>query len=140
MSASIRRAAIMLAGIALILLPVIPVAAAEDPADLSVTKTDSADPVAAGSNITYTIVIDNDGPDPATGVVLTEATPANTTFVSISPSAGCTTPAVGGSGSISCPAGTLADEATATFSMVVNVNAATATGTLITNTASVSSP
>ena len=66
--------------------------AVEDPADLSVTKTDSPDPVAAGSNITYTIVIDNDGPDTATSVVLTEATPANTTFVSVSPSAGCATP------------------------------------------------
>jgi uncharacterized repeat protein (TIGR01451 family) len=116
-----------------------PSAAAEDPADLSVTKTDSADPVAAGSNITYTIMIDNDGPDPATGVVLTEATPANTTFVSISPAAGCTTPAVGGTGSISCPVGTLADEATATFALVVNVNPATASGTVISNTASVSS-
>ena len=31
-------------------------------ADLSVVKTDSPDPVAAGSNITYTITVQNLGP------------------------------------------------------------------------------
>ena len=139
MTASIRRVWIGIVGAGLLFLPAMPALAAEDPADLSVTKTDSPDPVAAGSNIIYTIVIDNNGPDTATSVVLTEATPTNTTFVSVSPSAGCTTPLVGGIGAVSCPVASLADEATATFSMVVNVNPATPNGTTITNTASVSS-
>jgi uncharacterized repeat protein (TIGR01451 family) len=34
-------------------------------ADLSITKTDSPDPVTAGTNLTYTITANNAGPDPA---------------------------------------------------------------------------
>src|SRR5262249_43280297 len=51
-------------------------------ADLAVTKTDAPDPVTTGSNITYTINLINNGPDSAYNVKVTDATPANTTFVS----------------------------------------------------------
>jgi uncharacterized repeat protein (TIGR01451 family) len=55
-------------------------------ADLAVTTfTDSPDPVAAGQDLTYTIVVTNNGPSPATGVRLTDfPLPANTEFVSTS--------------------------------------------------------
>ena len=51
-------------------------------ADLSITKTDSADPVIAGQDLTYTLVVTNDGPSDATNVVVTDAVPAGTSFVS----------------------------------------------------------
>src|SRR5581483_3972249 len=48
--------------------------------DLSVTKTDSPDPVAAGANLTYTITLTNGGGDDAFFVNLTDTIPTNTTF------------------------------------------------------------
>lgn len=71
-------------------------------ADISVTKTDSPDPVNAGTNIAYTITVGNAGPS-AANVTLTDTVPTNTTFVSLT-AAGwtCSTPAVGGTGAISC--------------------------------------
>ena len=51
---------------------------------MRVTKTDAPDPVVAGANITYTIAVQNTGTGGLTGVVLTDAIPANTTFVSAS--------------------------------------------------------
>src|SRR6266511_6491056 len=42
------------------------------PSDLSITKPDSPDPVTEGSQLTYTIEVRNDGPDPATNVVVTD--------------------------------------------------------------------
>jgi uncharacterized repeat protein (TIGR01451 family) len=109
-------------------------------ADLAVTKTDSPDPVTTGNNITYTIDLINNGPDSAYNVQVTDATPLNTTFVSATPPAGwmATTPAVGGTGNIvfsKNPAGPVANGGTAQFTVVVNVNAATPGGTIITNNA-----
>src|SRR5207249_1573259 len=49
---------------------------------LNVSKTDSPDPVNAGSNITYAISYSNTGNANATGVVITDTIPANTSFVS----------------------------------------------------------
>src|SRR5206468_2226591 len=49
---------------------------------LTISKTDSPDPVNAGSNITYTISYSNTGTANATGVVISDAVPANTSFVS----------------------------------------------------------
>ncbi|HUE74281.1 MAG TPA: GEVED domain-containing protein [Pirellulaceae bacterium] len=108
-------------------------------ADLSVTKTDAAEPVQAGANQTYTIVVTNTGPSAAANVQLAEAVPANTTFVSLTAPAGwtATTPAVGGTGPITATIPSLAANATATFTLVVAVNAG-ATGS-ISNTATVSS-
>ena len=110
-------------------------------ADLSVSKTDAPDPVTAGSNLTYTITVSNNGPDPAINAALNEATPANTNFQSIIIPAGwsCPTlPALGGTGSITCMNPSLA-LGSSTFTLVVQFNASTANGTTITNTATVSS-
>ena len=54
-------------------------------ADLSLTKTDSPDPVAAGGALTYTIKVANAGPDAATGVVVTDDLPKGVSFVSAIP-------------------------------------------------------
>ena len=50
--------------------------------DIVVNQSDSPDPIAAGGILTYTIAVANNGPDDATGVVLTDTIPAGTTFVS----------------------------------------------------------
>ena len=56
--------------------------AVDEQADLSITKTDDADPVVAGTDLTYTLVVTNDGPSDATNVVVTDPLPAGTSFVS----------------------------------------------------------
>jgi uncharacterized repeat protein (TIGR01451 family) len=110
-------------------------------ADLSVTNAAAPDPVAAGSNITYTQVVTDNGPSAADNATLVEAVPANTTFVSMSAPAGwtCMTPAVGGTGNVVCTTLSMAGSTAANFSMVVKANAGTANGTVITDTATVSS-
>jgi uncharacterized repeat protein (TIGR01451 family) len=108
-------------------------------ADVSVTKTDSPDKVLPGQNLTYTIVVTNQGPSDAQNVTLNESTPANTTFVSFAAPAGWTsmTPAPGGTGLITSNISTLAAGASATFTLIVQVNSDAPIGTQIFNTASV---
>jgi len=110
-------------------------------ADLSVTNAAAPDPVAAGSNITYSQVVTDNGPSAADNATLVETVPANTTFVSMSAPAGwtCMTPTVGGTGNVVCTTLSMAGSTAANFSMVVKVNAATANGTVITDTSTVSS-
>jgi uncharacterized repeat protein (TIGR01451 family) len=62
--------------------------AATGSADLSLTKTDSPDPVAAGGALTYTIKVANAGPNAATGVVVTDDLPKGVSFVSAIPTQG----------------------------------------------------
>src|SRR6185295_7286552 len=98
-------------------------------ADLAVTKTDTPDPVNAGSNITYTINFTNNGPSDAQTVTVTDATPANTTFVSAVVTTGTgwstSSPAVGGTGNVVFSKATVAAGETAVFTVVLNVNAST---------------
>ncbi|HEY5839575.1 MAG TPA: lamin tail domain-containing protein, partial [Pyrinomonadaceae bacterium] len=110
-------------------------------ADLSITKTDSPDPVAVGNDITYTITVTNGGPDAATSGVFSDTVPTNTTFRSITPPGGWTcgtTPAVGGTGAISCTNPSFA-VGSGVFTLVVRVGSAVADNTIISNTASISS-
>lgn len=109
-------------------------------ADLAVTKTDSPDPVVVGSNITYTIDFTNGGPTNDTNVTVTDAVPANTTFVSASITTGAgwsisSQPAVGGTGNVVFSKADVAAAETASFQMVVNVNSNVANNTTITNNA-----
>jgi uncharacterized repeat protein (TIGR01451 family) len=124
------------------LLPAGVPALADPGADLSVTKSDAPDlAVAAGSTVTYTLAVANAGMDPAADVALSDATPANTTFVSLTTSPGwsCTTPVAGGTGPVSCTNPSLVGGASASFTLTVGVVPGTGIGTVITNTASVSS-
>jgi uncharacterized repeat protein (TIGR01451 family) len=57
-------------------------------ADLSLTKSDSPDPVFVGEDLTYTLTVHNFGPDAATGVTLTDDLPSGVTYQS--DDAGCT--------------------------------------------------
>ncbi|HEY3129262.1 MAG TPA: hypothetical protein VGL91_07375 [Acidobacteriota bacterium] len=99
------------------------------PADLSISKSDSPDPVTVGNNLTYTIVVSN-GPAAATGVVVTDTLPASVTFVSAGATQGSCSQAAG---TVTCNIGSMAVSATATITIVV---APTAAGS-ISNTATV---
>jgi uncharacterized repeat protein (TIGR01451 family) len=108
-------------------------------ADLVTTDSASPASVAAGSNVTYTQSVTNDGPATATGVTFTQTTPLNTTFQSITPPTGwtcATVPPVGGTGTISCAptGGTMVLNASANFTLVLQVSATTPSGTNITET------
>ena len=97
-------------------------------ANLSVTKTDSPDPVLVGDDVTYTITVSNAGPDTATKVGLNDPIPANSTFDSATPSQG-TCPDT----TVNCNLGSILSGGSATVTIVVTANAE---GTLV-NTASV---
>lgn len=107
-------------------------------ADLVVTDSATPTLVAAGSNVTYTQTVKNLGPAAATAVSYTQVTPPNTNFRSITPPAGWTcgtVPPVGGTGTITCTdGGTLGVNATSTFTLVLQVNSGTPSGTSITDT------
>src|SRR5262249_60546478 len=103
-------------------------------ADVSVTNFASPDPVPSLANLTYSITITNNGPDSATAVTLSDTIPSGTTFQSFVPNAGCVLPAVDGTGTVSCAIGTLANGATAVFTLVVKVTAAAG---VVPNTATV---
>ena len=107
--------------------------------DLRVTLADSPDPVMAGANLTYTIAVSNAGTTDATSVSMQDVIPAGTTFVSLTAPPGwtATTPAVGGTGTISATNASVAPGSSHVFTLVVNVNGSTS-GTL-TDTATVTS-
>ncbi len=112
------------------------------PADLAIVQTASAPVVAAGANVIYTVKVTNNGPDQSQNAVFYENIPANTNFQSIGtvPTGWtCSTPAVNGTGNINCTVATLANAATATFTITLQVNAGTAAETEIQNITSVTS-
>jgi uncharacterized repeat protein (TIGR01451 family) len=102
-------------------------------ADLAVTNSASPLVVAPGGTITYTQGVSNGGPFDAVNAVFSESIPANTTFQSISTVTGwtCVTPAVGSSGTITCSNPDFANGGTGTFTVGVQVSAATPSGTQI---------
>ena len=109
-------------------------------ASLIVTKSGPAGSPSAGDTLTYTVTLRNAGPSSAQNVSLTDVIPANTSFVSLAAAAGytCSTPADGGTGTVTCTRAVLAPSATAdTFTLVVRASGTAPAGTVITNTAAV---
>ena len=98
--------------------------------DLQVAMTGAPAPVVLGSNLTYTLVVTNNGPSGATGVLLSDTLPPGVTFVSATPGQGSCTQS---SGTMTCGVGTLANGGSTTIIVVVTP---TSIGT-ITNTATV---
>lgn len=109
-------------------------------ADLSVSKVDDPDPVAAGAELAYTITVTNGGPDAASFVNLIDTLPPGTTFASLSEPAGwsCATPAVGDPGDVFCSIASFG-VGSAVFTLTVEVDAGAAAGSQIFNSATVSS-
>ncbi len=109
-------------------------------ADLSISKDVSAPSIVAGTNVTYTIAVGNNGPDAASNVVVTDNLPAEVAFVSCSTLGGGV---CGGSGNnrtitfASLPVGPAG--AFALISLVAQVNPLAAVGRLVRNEARVAS-
>src|SRR6266446_4414851 len=93
--------------------------------------------VNAGATLTYALHYANGGSTAALGTRIDQVTPPNTTFASVAGITGCTTPAAGSAGTVSCPIGTLNPGASGSFTVTVNV-AAGATGKIINGTYSIS--
>jgi uncharacterized repeat protein (TIGR01451 family) len=112
-------------------------------ADLSVTKTDSPDPVVAGTNLTYTLTVANAGPSNSQNASLMDPLPANTTFVSAAQTSGPAftlfTPPPGGTGTFSASIAPFPTGETATFTLVVAVDPDAPAGVPIGNTATINS-
>jgi uncharacterized repeat protein (TIGR01451 family) len=85
-------------------------------ADLALTKTDSPDPVAVSSNLTYTITVTNIGPSQATTVTVTDTLPIGVTYGSASSSQGSCLQAAG---VVTCSLGTVAANGSATVTIIV---------------------
>ena len=109
-------------------------------ADLLLSKTDTPDPVDAGSTISYQLTLTNNGPSHAADATLTDTLPAGTTFVSLSTTGPwtCTTPAVGATGTIDCTNASFGVTVDF-FTLVVEVDPGLASGTVLTNTATLAS-
>src|SRR5439155_3221215 len=110
-------------------------------ADLAVTKSHSPDPVIAGTQLTWTLTVTNNGPDPATNVTVTDTLPPQAQYLTnnLNPPAGCT--AVGQV--VTCTLGDIHNGKSVTFEIVtfVDPNTVASAGgpTKITNSASVGS-
>src|SRR5919109_4250638 len=115
---------LVLIGVSLAALP----AAAQNEADVAVTKQASPEPVTVGDDLVYTIVVKNNGPTEASQVTLTDTLSAEVSFGSATPSSGSCQET---GQAVACDLGTIASGASSTVTIVV---ALTAPGT-VSNTA-----
>lgn len=100
-------------------------------ADIAVFKS-GPETIELGGEITYTLSVFNAGPDDAVNIVLTDALPANTTFVSAASNDGSV---VFNGTTLTFTVATLAFDSTAIATFVVRVNQDSPRGTIISNTA-----
>ncbi|HWS28195.1 MAG TPA: IPTL-CTERM sorting domain-containing protein [Xanthomonadales bacterium] len=106
-------------------------------ANLSLALTDAPDPVNAGTNLTYTATLSQAGPSDAQNARFSVEIPAETTFVSSSPSAGG---ACVGTTTVTCTwAGATVTGVNRSATIVVSVPANLGQGTVIVATATASS-
>ncbi|MBV7428901.1 DUF11 domain-containing protein [Acidovorax sp. sif0715] len=107
-------------------------AALAQSADLVVNHADSPDPGPAGGIFTYTLRIDNNGPNGATGVTLVDTLPAGSTFIDVNTTAGSCSEA---GGTVNCAVGNIAFNTNQTVTIRVRLPSAG----VWTNTATASS-
>ncbi|MFN3334030.1 MAG: DUF11 domain-containing protein, partial [Caldilinea sp.] len=87
--------------------------------DLSIGKVGDPSEVNAGDNVTYTVLVTNTGPYTASNVVVVDTLPFSFTLVSATPSQGTCS----GAHPLTCALGELAVGATATITVVAEVDA-----------------
>ena len=109
-------------------------------ADMAVTNSGPST-VTAGTNVTYTITLTNNGPVAAQNVVLTDTLPAGSTFVSMTQTAGPDAFTLGQSGNTATETAgaSIAAGSSDTFSLVVFAPSSLTPGSTFSDTASVSS-
>ncbi|HEX8076784.1 MAG TPA: Ig-like domain repeat protein, partial [Chthoniobacterales bacterium] len=111
-------------------------------ADLGVRKSGDSQAL-ADTDVTYTITVENFGPDQAMNAQLSDTLPGDMAFVSFTQTAGpiwtCSMPAPGSAGTISCNNTSLAT-GKSTFVLVAHIPAREPSGTIYDNFVSVSSP
>ena len=88
----------------------------ESVADVAIASLTQSNPVVVGSNQVYSVVVSNAGPAVATGVSLSDALPAGTTFVSATAGQGA---CVHSAGTVACSLGTLNSGATVLVTITV---------------------
>ncbi|WP_158553906.1 COG1361 S-layer family protein [Micromonospora deserti] len=110
----------------------------EASADLSVTKSDSPDPVVAGEEITYTITVSNAGPSTAQNVTVTDTLPAGTTYVSGVDGNGATVCTLVQTDQVVCALGALNPGQGRSVFLTVLVAPSVPSGTTLTNSVTVS--
>jgi uncharacterized repeat protein (TIGR01451 family) len=117
---------------------------------VSLSENRSPEPVVAGGHapyyghsLKYTITVRNNGTASAQAVTLGDPLPLHTTFVSFSQTSGppftLDAPPPGSAGTVTAMSATLSAGASASFELTVAVDADTAEGTVLVNTASVNS-
>ncbi len=111
-------------------------------AELSITKTAAATTVLAGSSISYTVVLTNNGPAAAAPIAIYDAIPiaGKTTFGPVTTIPGGWVCGGGGASDLTCSAASLAAGASVTFKYTILVDPSTASGTVVNNTVTESSP
>ena len=105
-------------------------------ADLGIVKTADPSPVTAGSPLTYTLTITNDGDSTAINTVVSDSLPAGVTLVSATPdnASTCT-----GTTNLTCALGTLDPAEVVVITIVVNTDPALVDESILTNEAGVES-
>src|SRR4029077_870703 len=100
-------------------------------ADVAIVKTGAPNPVTAGTPLTYTLTVTNNGPASATNVTVTDTLPSAVTYLSSTTTQGSCSEA---GGSVTCLLGTIANTGTATISILTLPG----TSGVVSNTATVS--
>jgi uncharacterized repeat protein (TIGR01451 family) len=107
-----------------------------DVADLAISKSALSSSVTTGSNVTYTILVTNNGPDTATSLVVNDQLPAGLTFVSCNSTGGGVCGGMGNNRSVTFAS--LPANMSATITIEATVDCALTDGAEIENTATVS--
>ncbi len=103
--------------------------------DLTISKTDAVTQIAAGQNLTYTIIVTNSGPSTATAITVTDVLPSQLTFVSATSTSGTFS---NNNGTVTGTIASLASGQRATITLVTTVKNDVPDNTTISNTSSVS--
>jgi uncharacterized repeat protein (TIGR01451 family) len=106
--------------------------------NLQVQQGVTPDPVTVGQSITYTTTITNKGPDTAHSLKLTNNMPDTLTFISCTATGGGVCEGTGNSRTVTLPS--LANNASATVTIVATVKDSLVEGTVINNTVTIDSP